>query len=80
MESEASSGGFSYDLLGNTPHPILDFFSTRQLTSAGILGPNMKYAMMKMGKKTASSQMFPRRSSRVLPENHQNENVMKIPM
>jgi hypothetical protein len=24
--------------------------------------------------------MLPRRSSRVLPENHQNENVMKMPM
>ena len=74
------SEGFSYDLLGNTPHPALVFFSTRQLTSVGILGPSMKCAMMKMGRKTASSHMLPRRSSRVLPENHQNENVMKMPM
>jgi len=35
---------------------------------------------MKMGKKTRSIQMLPMRSSMVLPENHQNMNVMKIPM
>jgi hypothetical protein len=40
----------------------------------------MKWAKMKMGRKTRSIQMLPMRSSMVLPENHQNMTVMKMPM